>query len=102
MELLKDYDCTIDYHPRKVNVVADALSRKIVEQCIGMVNYNIENLVTLWAINVLVDVKEDYLLATLQVKPSIGDQIKEVQMWDSYLQKMKGKVKSGKNTQFII
>ena len=28
MELLKDYDFTIDYHPGKVNVVADALSRK--------------------------------------------------------------------------
>ena len=28
MELLKDYDITILYHPGKSNVVADALSRK--------------------------------------------------------------------------
>ena len=28
MELLKDYDITILYHPRKANIVADALSRK--------------------------------------------------------------------------
>ena len=28
MELIKDYDLVIDYHSRKVNVVADALSRK--------------------------------------------------------------------------
>ena len=28
MELLKDYDCSIIYHPSKVNMVADALSRK--------------------------------------------------------------------------
>jgi len=28
MELLKDYNCTILYHPGKVNVIVDALSRK--------------------------------------------------------------------------
>jgi hypothetical protein len=28
VELIKDYDCIIDYHPGKANVVVDALSRK--------------------------------------------------------------------------
>ncbi|GKA88348.1 putative reverse transcriptase domain-containing protein [Tanacetum coccineum] len=28
LELLADYDCEIRYHPRKANVIADALSRK--------------------------------------------------------------------------
>ena len=28
LELLKDYDCIIYYHPDKANVVADDLSRK--------------------------------------------------------------------------
>ena len=28
MELVKDYDCTIQYHFGKANVMADALSRK--------------------------------------------------------------------------
>ena len=31
MELLKNYDITILYHSGKVNVVADALSRKAEE-----------------------------------------------------------------------
>jgi hypothetical protein len=29
LELLKDYDCYILYHPGKANVVADALGRKL-------------------------------------------------------------------------
>lgn len=28
MELLKDYECEIHYHPRRANVVTDALSQK--------------------------------------------------------------------------
>jgi len=28
IELIKDYDCTIKYHPMKENVMADALSCK--------------------------------------------------------------------------
>ena len=31
MELIKDYNCVNDYHSRKANVVADALSRKTVQ-----------------------------------------------------------------------
>ena len=31
MELIKDCDCVIDYHPRKANIVVDALSRKSVQ-----------------------------------------------------------------------
>ena len=30
LELFKDYDCIVDYHPRKANVVVDALSRKTI------------------------------------------------------------------------
>ena len=31
MKLIKDYDCVIDYHPGKANVVVDALSKKSVQ-----------------------------------------------------------------------
>jgi hypothetical protein len=30
LELIKDYDCEINYHPSKANVVADALSMKLM------------------------------------------------------------------------
>jgi len=29
VELIKDYDYVIEYHPGKANVIADAFSRKI-------------------------------------------------------------------------
>jgi hypothetical protein len=28
LKLIKDYNCEINYHPRKANVVVDALSKK--------------------------------------------------------------------------
>ena len=31
MELIKDYDCVIDNHSGKANVVVDALSRKTMQ-----------------------------------------------------------------------
>ena len=37
MELLKDYDCEILYHPGKSNVVADALSRKEAMNCASVI-----------------------------------------------------------------
>ena len=29
VEFLQDYDCTVNYHLRKANIVANALSRKV-------------------------------------------------------------------------
>ena len=51
MELLKDYDCIIKYHPGKANVVANALSQKTVEIATGTIYYERENLVALRAMN---------------------------------------------------
>ena len=36
LELIKDYDLEVHYHPRKANVVADALSRKSQCNCMTM------------------------------------------------------------------
>ncbi|KAA3477571.1 DNA/RNA polymerases superfamily protein [Gossypium australe] len=36
IEFLKDYDCSIEYHPGKANVVADALGHKVVSDLRAM------------------------------------------------------------------
>ncbi|KAL2252715.1 UNVERIFIED_CONTAM: Transposon Tf2-11 polyprotein [Sesamum indicum] len=102
MELLKDYDCTIDYHPGKANIVADALSGKTVDQLAGMICYNMEYLTALRAMDVHFSIGGDILLATIQVKPSLKDKIKDAQARDPYLQRMKAKVQKAKSNQFII
>ncbi|KAL0368012.1 UNVERIFIED_CONTAM: Retrovirus-related Pol polyprotein from transposon [Sesamum calycinum] len=75
IELLKDYDCTIDYHLEKANIVANALSRKTVDHLASMICYNVEYLTALRAMDVHFSVGGDMLLATMQVRPSFKDKI---------------------------
>ncbi|KAA3487481.1 integrase [Gossypium australe] len=57
LELLKDYDLVINYHPGKANVVEDALSRK-------------SSLFALQALNADLDLNVDgSILAELKTKP---------------------------------
>ncbi|XP_073304174.1 uncharacterized protein [Primulina huaijiensis] len=69
IELLKDYDLTISYHPGKANKVADALSRKN------------ESKIT---------------LASLSARPCLQETVKLNQDRDPELTKLKGQVGSGK------
>jgi hypothetical protein len=40
LELIKDYDLELHYHPSKANVVADALSRKAHCHCLSIEVFN--------------------------------------------------------------
>jgi hypothetical protein len=40
LELIKDYDFEVHYHPGKANVVADALSHKAHCNCLSAASYN--------------------------------------------------------------
>jgi hypothetical protein len=40
LELIKDYDLEVHYHPGKANVVADALSRKVHCSCLSVEAFN--------------------------------------------------------------
>ena len=58
LELIKDYDCTIEYHPGKANVVADALSRRPESSLSHMRSGYLPLLVDLRALGVILEVED--------------------------------------------
>ncbi|KAL5803527.1 hypothetical protein ACOSQ4_031832 [Xanthoceras sorbifolium] len=90
IELIKDYDCTIDYHPRKANVVADALSRKTSSSIAHLKMMHSPLLTEFRSLRVrLATDNSGALLATFQVRPILIDQIRELQDQDFYLVRLK-------------
>ncbi|WRX11173.1 Reverse transcriptase [Theobroma cacao] len=91
MELLKDYDCTILYHPSKANVAADALSQKSMGSLAHISTdrrFLIREIHSLGDISVHLEVSEaSALLAHFRVWPILMDRIKEVQSKDEFVAK---------------
>ncbi|KAJ8761816.1 hypothetical protein K2173_004665 [Erythroxylum novogranatense] len=84
LELLKDYDLVIDYHPGKANVVADALSRKSTMEHVETVYLPL--LKELARLDVsLKQVEPDCILANFRVRLVLRGKIKELQERDEYL-----------------
>ncbi|KAG8503261.1 hypothetical protein CXB51_001217 [Gossypium anomalum] len=87
LELLKDYDLVIDYHPGKANVVADALSRKF--------------LFTLRAMNTGLALSDDgSILAEMRAKPLFLQLIYDAQKNDSELRAKRTQCESGYDSDF--
>ena len=77
LELIKDYELIIEYHPRKANVVADALSRKSSETLVYIRTTYVPLLIDMRALGVNLDYDgHGALLANFVVRPSLVEQIK--------------------------
>ena len=87
MELIRDYDCVIDYHPGKANVVAGALSRKSVQ--------------TLRALNAHLSLSDDgAIVAELVAKPDLLNQVLEAQKNDKKISSIVSHIGERKETKF--
>ena len=103
MGLLKDYDCTIDYHPGKANVVADALSRKSTCSLAYMQTVQLPLIVELRELGVELRMHASgELFASFQLRPILVDCILGAQIEDPYLMSVRKKVEEGEQSDFTI
>ena len=80
LELIKDYDMKLHYHPGKANVVADALSRKshVSTLMTGEIPKElVENLRELY-----VEIVPRGYVAALEIQSTLMDRIREAQKTD--------------------
>ncbi|KAM2854339.1 hypothetical protein FF1_024798 [Malus domestica] len=90
MKLLSDYDCTIQYHLGRANVVADALSRKPQGRLNALYACCVPLLADLRATGVKLELEDrrEAFLASFQVRPVLVDRVLEAQMVDKEIQEM--------------
>ncbi|XP_075097810.1 uncharacterized protein LOC142175138 [Nicotiana tabacum] len=106
MELLKDYDCSILYHPRKANMVADALSRKSMG-CLAHIaptkRLLAKDIQRLEATGIRFSVgNSEAFLACAQAKSSLVERIKATQYEDERLCKYRDEALAGKSKNMIV
>ncbi|RVW32567.1 Transposon Ty3-I Gag-Pol polyprotein [Vitis vinifera] len=103
IELLKDYDCIIQYHPGKANVVADALSRKSVGSLAAIRGCQRQLLEELRSLQVHFRVMGlGALVANFRVQPDLVGIIKTLQKNDSQLVQVMEEVKRGSKPDFVL
>nr|CBL94133.1 putative polyprotein (retrotransposon protein) [Malus domestica] len=104
LELLSDYDCTIEYHPGRANVVADALSRKPQGRLNALYTSRVPLLAELRSTGVELEWEEqsEAFLANFQVKPILIDRVLAAQSLDEEIQELINLRNEGKKKDLKI
>ena len=99
LELVKDYDCEILYHPGKANVVADALSRRShgTVASLKMIEAPLQKEIVKAGIEIVVG-----KLANLTVQSDLLEEIKRKQILDENLVKQEALLQEEKNGNFTM
>ncbi|KAL0544328.1 hypothetical protein IC582_019441 [Cucumis melo] len=102
LELVKDYDCEILYHPGKANVVADALSRKVSHSA-ALITRQTPLHRDLERAEIAVSVGAVTMqLAQLTVQPTLRQKIVDAQSNDPYLVEKRGLAEAGQTAEFSL
>ncbi|XP_042490733.1 probable pectinesterase 29 [Macadamia integrifolia] len=89
LDLMKDYDCTIDYHSGKANVVADALSQKSHTLTLASLTTSEHLIEEAKKVDLKLLVEGVTMsLSTLMVQPNLVDKITAAQVTDAELHKL--------------
>jgi hypothetical protein len=104
LELLKDYDCTINYHLEKANVVVDALSRKNIAGSVSAVfTMQKELLLDLEKAEVEIMVGEiQSYMSSLTLELTLMEQIRTTQLSDNEITRSCEEVEKGVQSDFHV
>lgn len=103
LELLKDYNVTILYHPRKINVVADALSRMSVDNLAIMITNQPSLLLKMRQFDLeVITPRAPTTHMTLLIRSTLLERIKGKKSSDPDLQQVLGDIKSGHADEFSM
>lgn len=100
LELIKDYDLEVHYHPGKANVVADALSRKSQCNCLSVKPLTITLCQEMERLNL--GIIQHGTVANLVLESTIQSQIFDAQKVNKGIAHIKERVEAGKATCFRI
>jgi hypothetical protein len=98
LELIKDYDMSLQYHPGKANVVADALSR--TSHINGLTEGELPEDLCEQFKELRLEIVPKGFLASLEVQPTLMDKIKETQKLDKEIEEIKSNMAKGKAKGF--
>lgn len=103
LELIKDYDVDIQYHPGKANVVADALSRKRVGNLATMISTERRLLDDMRKFELEIVTREvGERLANMRIQPTLVDRIKTAQADDQSVPDIKRRMDMGRAPEFYV